>query len=69
MSAGVVAALLYLFNPPITQLKRTDDLTSEKQAWWKVLAACFFVLLLVLLLPEFIRLANHMMNKRKSKKS
>src|SRR4051812_43356954 len=38
LSGGFVALLLYAFNPPITQKKSGDSLTSEKQDWRKVLA-------------------------------
>lgn len=65
VAAGITAVLLYVFNPPITQQKRRDELTSEKQNWVKVLAMCFFVFLLVLLLPEVIRLVNTMIQKKK----
>jgi hypothetical protein len=64
-AAGITAILLYVFNPPITQQKRRDELTSEKQNWVKVLAMCFFVFLLVLLLPEVIRLVKTMIQKKK----
>jgi hypothetical protein len=62
--SGITVLLLYIFNPPMTQLKRTDDMTSEKQDWKKVLALTVFVFLITLLLPEVIRLIAMMIYKR-----
>lgn len=66
-AAGLVAILCYAVNPPITQKKRKDGYTSEKQDWKKVLLFTFFVFLIVLLLPEFIRLVTLLTHKKKPK--
>jgi fatty acid desaturase len=58
ISAAAAAALLYLVNPPITQFKRVDPATSEKQDWRKVLLVCFIVLILVFIMPEVLTLAH-----------
>lgn len=63
-----VVFLLYLISPPMTQEKGTDNLVSQKQSWKKVLVVAVFVFLLVLLLPEFIRVINRMLYQRKSTK-
>ena len=68
VSSGLTVILLYVFNPPMTQQKRRDDYTSEKQSVLKVIAVCFFVFLLVLLLPECIRLVNSFFYKKKQNK-
>lgn len=63
--AGITAILLYIFNPPMTQRKRKDEYTSEKQSFVKVLGICFLIFILVLVLPEIIRLINVLLNKKK----
>jgi len=55
--AAVVAAIsLYLINPPLTQKKRTDPYTSEKQDWRKVLFVVFLVFIFAFLIPIIVRL-------------
>ncbi len=68
VGSGFTAVMLYIFNPPISQQKRRDEFTSEKQSVVKVLAMCFFVFLLILLLPEFIRLVSVLIYKKKQNK-
>lgn len=50
------AIALYLINPPLTQKKRKDPYTNEKQDWKKVLFVLFIVFVLVFLLPVLVRL-------------
>jgi hypothetical protein len=53
-SALISAGLLYWVNPPITQYKRKDTITSEKQDYRKVLVVCSLVLILVFVGPELL---------------
>lgn len=58
LSTAATATLLYVVNPPITQFKRQDPSTSEKQDWRKVLFVCFLVLVAVFIMPEVLTLAH-----------
>lgn len=53
-SALLGAGLLYWINPPITQCKRKDSLSSEKQDYRKVLIVCTLVLISVFVGPELL---------------
>jgi len=65
ISSIIIALLLFIINPPITQKFNKDENISEKQDWKKVLIMCVIVFLLVLLLPEIIRLTNILIYKKK----
>lgn len=65
ISSIIIALILFITNPPISQKKNKDKSISEKQNWKKVLIICIIVFLLVLLLPEIIRLTNTLIYKIK----
>lgn len=58
ISALITALILYIINPPLTQRKRTDDLTREKQDWRWVLITCFIVFILVFVMPEIFKILH-----------
>ena len=55
---------ILLFNPPITQKKRKDELSVEKQDWIKVLIFISLAFLLALITPEVIRILILKTSKR-----
>lgn len=58
VSAILTALILYIVNPPLTQRKRVDDLTRERQDWRWVLITCFIVFILVFVMPEIFKLLH-----------
>lgn len=68
-SVAIVATSLYLINPPLTQKKRKDELTSETQSVVWVIVICAFVFVLVMFLPTLIKIASEFIYKRNDTKS
>lgn len=48
------AVLLYLVNPPVTQVRRRDNRTAEKQDWRWVFLLSLLVAVLVYIMPDLL---------------
>jgi hypothetical protein len=65
-AAGIIlgAGILYYFNPPITQVKRTDEYTQERQDWRKVVFALSLVGIAIFVMPD-VMMAMRIFGKQK----
>lgn len=54
LTSGISLGILYIVNPPLSQQKRRDRFSSEKQSWQIVLIICVIIFLIVLVGPEIV---------------